>query len=468
MAEKQKEILIVEDDAELCELLAQAVQDLSNTYAVKTAGNVDEAMVQVRRFQTLKKAFDLVITDIKMAGLSGLELLEVLNSIAPETKTIVMTAYNSAELAERAQELNVYAYLTKPFVISEFRQIVQGVVAPQKQTTATESSGAKPKLSNAQTRAVRQQLASLRLMTGANATFLLDKTGTLLVLDALEANMSLGGLSEALIIAQRHIEQQINASLAKQARVNQSYFGTDSFNICTCRIPNDRFIGTLFGPAVREGQVWYYMRDAVPQIQEALKATESGETLAESKRSLKDEYIAMVDQYFAGSNRRRRRRRGQEMVEQAEPELPVEPGPQNVSPESPPARIPVVEALPPDPLAQVEVQEADLEAIQDIDWNLDADMDWNDLVSETDQGFKGITLEEAQQQGVDLGQIVSTEGADSTPVAIDEEEEEATLDEIDWNLGANMDWNTLVSATDKGFEGISIDEAKKQGLIDDL
>ena len=128
MAEQQRHILIVDDDVELSALLAQAVGDMSDSYDVKTAQDVDEAMVRVRKFQSLQRAFDLVITDIKMTGLSGLELLELLNSVAPQTRAIVMTAYNSAELAERAQELDVYAYLTKPFVLSELRRIVQSAL----------------------------------------------------------------------------------------------------------------------------------------------------------------------------------------------------------------------------------------------------------------------------------------------------------------------------------------------------
>ena len=128
MADPKKHILIVEDDFELCELLAQAVRDQSDAYDVRPTRNVDEAMALVRKFQERQRAFDLVITDVQMTGLSGLELLEVLNSVSPETKTIVMTAYNSADLAERAQELNVYAYLTKPFVTSELRRIVRNAI----------------------------------------------------------------------------------------------------------------------------------------------------------------------------------------------------------------------------------------------------------------------------------------------------------------------------------------------------
>lgn len=489
MAERQRQILIVEDDAELCDLLAQAVKDITSNYEVRTASNVDEAMVQVRRFQTLQKAFDLVITDIKMAGLSGLELLEVLNSISPQTRTIVMTAYNSAELAERAQALNVYAYLTKPFIISEFRQLIQQAISPEQASAAADAPAAGLALSGAQTHAVQQQLSALRQTAGINAALLIDRAGKLVAADAQEAEVRLDNLGEALLIAQRHVEQQINAALDTQASIEQSYFGTKSLSICIYRITDDYFAGAIFGPAVRESQVWYYMRDAAPGIKAALNATERAESPAESRRSLKDEYMAMVDQYFSGDARRRRQREQPETGPQ-EPEQPVEPAPKSrrgkgserrpaaartpatrrdstdETLEAPPPSAPVIEPLLPDPLTNVEVQEADLEAIQGIDWSLDADMDWGELVSETDQGFRGMTLEEAQQQGVDLGQVVPVEQAGAPAVL--NEQEEAALEEIDWNLDVKTDWDALVSETDQGIEGIGIEEAKKQGLLGDL
>jgi len=457
MAERKKEILIVEDDAELRELLAQATRDISSNYEVKTAGNVDEAMVQVRRFQTLQKAFDLVITDIKMAGLTGLELLEVLHSIAPQTKTIVMTAYNSAELAERAQELNVYAYLTKPFVISEFRQIIQSVFTAETPLTAARLS-AQPTFSNAQLNAVRPKLNSLRTMTGANATILLDKTGNPLVVDALDTASNLDKLGNALLSAQRYVEQQLVALSNTQTPINQSYFGSDILNVCLYRIDENYFVAVLFGPAVREGQVWYYLRDTVAGIKEALQTPPDAEneTPTPSRRSLKDEYLAIVDQILSGDKPRRRRQ------DQTEPALPAPPPtPAQVATPSTSTSTIIQQPLP----TKAEVTPDDLKIVEEIDWNGEVGLDWNDIISETNQGFQGMMLEEALRQGIDLTQIISTAQPDTGEEIT---EDLALLDKINWDVPVEVDWDSLVSETDKGLNGISLEEAQKRGLIDNL
>lgn len=464
MTERKKEILIVEDDHELRELLAQAIRDISNDYEVKTAGNVDEAMVQVRRFQTLQKSFDLVITDIKMVGLTGLELLEVLHSISPQTKTIVMTAYSSADLAERAQELNVYAYLTKPFIISEFRQIVQSAFAPE---TAPSTASVEPPsvtqspLSSGQLNAVRPQLTSLRMMTGAYAVVLLGSTGALLLDDAMETTENLANLGEALLFAQRHIEQQLFAFTHAGVQINQSYFGSDALNICLYRIDEGHFVGVLFGPAVREGQVWYYLRDAATGIKEALQKPAPVETEATtpSRRSLKDEYMAIVDQILAGDAPRRRRR------DQSEPDRP------KTLPSTPPgsttSAISTPELVSHD---QVETEPTDAAIVEEIDWDVnvndDTGLSWDDIVAQAGSGFGGMTLEEAMRQGIDLTPVISTEQVESTTEQV--EEALPSLDEINWDVEVQVDWDSLVSETDKGLEGLTLEEARKRGLIKDL
>lgn len=73
--------------------------------------------------------FDLVITDFRMPGMNGAELLEQLKQLSPETKIVMLTAY-SAELDRKtAMKLGAYEYIEKPFVVDEIRDLVQTVLA---------------------------------------------------------------------------------------------------------------------------------------------------------------------------------------------------------------------------------------------------------------------------------------------------------------------------------------------------
>jgi DNA-binding NtrC family response regulator len=70
---------------------------------------------------------DLLLTDIRMPGMSGLELTEKVKQIAPETIVVVMTAYASVDTAIKALQLGAYDYLTKPFRNEEIINMTQRV-----------------------------------------------------------------------------------------------------------------------------------------------------------------------------------------------------------------------------------------------------------------------------------------------------------------------------------------------------
>ena len=62
-----------------------------------------------------EKPYDLVITDLKMPGMDGIELFDELKDINPEIPVIILTAYGSLETAEEATKKGVADFITKPF-----------------------------------------------------------------------------------------------------------------------------------------------------------------------------------------------------------------------------------------------------------------------------------------------------------------------------------------------------------------
>jgi CheY-like chemotaxis protein len=90
-----------------------------NEYEVITAASGEEATERLH-----ESTFDLVITDIKMPGMDGLELLSLIKSNYPGTEVIVMTAYGSPEKREEALEKGARFYIEKPFEIKEIKQLV--------------------------------------------------------------------------------------------------------------------------------------------------------------------------------------------------------------------------------------------------------------------------------------------------------------------------------------------------------
>ncbi len=114
-------ILIVDDEASVRTFVQQALAD--EEYDIRTAANVPEALDQVR-----EEIFDLVITDLMMTPLSGMDLLRAIKEISPETEVLMMTAYGTIETAVQAMKLGACDYITKPFPVDELRLRVEHVL----------------------------------------------------------------------------------------------------------------------------------------------------------------------------------------------------------------------------------------------------------------------------------------------------------------------------------------------------
>ena len=107
-------ILIVDDERAIRKAVRDALSREGH-FAV-TASSAEEA---IRRCKA--EAFDLLITDLKMPGLGGLELIREARALLPDIRTILMTAYASTDSAVEALRLEVSDYLVKPFRLSELR-----------------------------------------------------------------------------------------------------------------------------------------------------------------------------------------------------------------------------------------------------------------------------------------------------------------------------------------------------------
>jgi len=118
-------ILIVEDDRHtlsgLMEILSQEGYEVDG---------VDSAKKALKHLQ--KDAYDVLLTDLKMSEMNGMDLYERSLPIAPEMKTIVMTAYSSIKDAVEAMKKGVYEYLTKPLDLDELFVILEKAIGEQR------------------------------------------------------------------------------------------------------------------------------------------------------------------------------------------------------------------------------------------------------------------------------------------------------------------------------------------------
>jgi len=106
MAER---ILVVDDELDMLMLLRMIIED-NTDYEVETTNNPSEAL---KLFS--EKDYDLVISDLKMPGMDGVELFTELIEMKPGIPVIIITAYGSLETADEAMKKGVSDFITKPF-----------------------------------------------------------------------------------------------------------------------------------------------------------------------------------------------------------------------------------------------------------------------------------------------------------------------------------------------------------------
>ena len=114
---QQERILIVDDEANARTALAELLRD--EGYLVETAADGFKALPKLEEFSP-----DLVVTDLKMPGLSGLELMDKVRERDPECVVIVMTAFGAIESAVQAMRQGAADYLTKPVNVDELSLVL--------------------------------------------------------------------------------------------------------------------------------------------------------------------------------------------------------------------------------------------------------------------------------------------------------------------------------------------------------
>lgn len=115
-------ILVLEDDPELRLMLAEVLGD--EGYDVTTAGAGEEAVALAAN-----QVFDLLVTDVRMPGVDGLEALQQLRSHQPNLESLVVSGYTTEAETLRALQLNVGGYLKKPFSLNDLLHRVRQLLS---------------------------------------------------------------------------------------------------------------------------------------------------------------------------------------------------------------------------------------------------------------------------------------------------------------------------------------------------
>jgi DNA-binding NtrC family response regulator len=114
-------ILVVDDEKNIRMTLTQALEDVG--LPVDTAVNGEEALAKIEETE-----YRLILLDLKMPGIDGLEVLRRISRDRPEVKFIIITAHGTVESAVEAMKLGAVDFLQKPFNPNDIRELVHRVL----------------------------------------------------------------------------------------------------------------------------------------------------------------------------------------------------------------------------------------------------------------------------------------------------------------------------------------------------
>jgi DNA-binding response OmpR family regulator len=114
---EKERILVVDDEIEACRTLKDFM--VFRGYEVQTAQNGKEAIDKVKSFKP-----HIVLLDIIMPGMGGIEALKEIKKMAPKTGVIMVSAVGDEETAKKTMELGAYDYILKPFDLNYLENVV--------------------------------------------------------------------------------------------------------------------------------------------------------------------------------------------------------------------------------------------------------------------------------------------------------------------------------------------------------
>jgi ActR/RegA family two-component response regulator len=118
----KEDILVIDDEA--------AVNNNIRKILVKKGYRVEQAMTKEEALRAIDlKTYGLVLLDLKIPGVEGLELLKAIREKSPDTLVIIITGYASIETAKESARIGAIDYLRKPFTPDEIRKVTESALS---------------------------------------------------------------------------------------------------------------------------------------------------------------------------------------------------------------------------------------------------------------------------------------------------------------------------------------------------
>ncbi|MFZ0928661.1 MAG: response regulator [Syntrophobacteraceae bacterium] len=116
-------VIVIDDERIVGQMIKAAMEP--DGYKVETFLNAEPAFARLR-----EEKFDVVITDLKMKGIDGMDVLRTIKTAYPEVKVVMITAFASLDSAVEAMKSKVDGFFAKPVKIKDLKECVQKLLNP--------------------------------------------------------------------------------------------------------------------------------------------------------------------------------------------------------------------------------------------------------------------------------------------------------------------------------------------------
>lgn len=255
---ENRRILIVDDESKVAFFLQESLESLEGNYQVVRADTGESALAEMGR-----APFDVVITDLRMPGMNGLELMQRVRDQFPQTRTILITAYGSDDVEAETRRLQAYRYFTKPFHIQDLTSAVQEALLD-----GAASAPGLLVLSDQWLERLTRRLTDLRYEVGAQCVLLADITGQLLAEVGMTEGMSPSALT-GLLGGSFTNELEVARQLREDRSFNLHYHEGMRYDLYSANVGDRLFLMLAFDRrmgASRISMVWLYTKRAIQDL----------------------------------------------------------------------------------------------------------------------------------------------------------------------------------------------------------
>jgi CheY-like chemotaxis protein len=259
-----KHILIVDDERRVAFFLSKALEHASHDYRISVAHSGEEALELFDR-----TSIDLLVTDLRMPGISGLDLIRWVRASSPQTRTILITAYGNGQVETEAHNLGAQHYITKPFSLEDFKKAVRDALQDR-----PISQPGLITLADETFETISEQLEELRRDVGAQCIFLADMLGQRLaevgVTSGIDPSTALSLLAGSFATA-----GEMARHLGSGQAVNFNFHEGSRYEIYSANVGNNLFLAMIYERRVqssRIGIVWLYTRRMIERLLATISA----------------------------------------------------------------------------------------------------------------------------------------------------------------------------------------------------